>query len=203
MAKMVKVGMADLNICHSPDAITTLGLGSCVGVALYDKNTKTAGLVHVMLPDSTKVRQNQNRAKFADTGIDYLIELLEKEGAKKSSLTAKIAGGAQMFAFSSSNDMLRVGERNVEAVKDKLKKLGIRVLAEDTGLNYGRTVEFYPETGDFIIKSVGFLHARDAQRFYKRCGCNALVRIFTGYAYYFLYSRLSCEKTDTECTYQQ
>ena len=92
MAKMVKVGMADLNICHSPDAITTLGLGSCVGVALYDKNTKTAGLVHVMLPDSTKVRQNQNRAKFADTGIDYLIELLEKEGAKKSSLTAKIAG---------------------------------------------------------------------------------------------------------------
>ncbi len=155
MAKMVKVGMADLNICHSPDAITTLGLGSCVGVALYDKNTKTAGLVHVMLPDSTKVRQNQNRAKFADTGIDYLIELLENEGAKKSSLTAKIAGGAQMFAFSSSNDMLRVGERNVEAVKDKLKKLGIRVLAEDTGLNYGRTVEFYPETGDFIIKSVG------------------------------------------------
>ena len=157
MAKMVKVGMADLNICHSPYAITTLGLGSCVGVALYDKNTKTAGLVHVMLPDSTKVRQNQNRAKFADTGIDYLIELLEKEGAKKSSLTAKIAGGAQMFAFSSSNDMLRVGERNVEAVKDKLKKLGIRILAEDTGLNYGRTVEFYPETGDFIIKSVGKL----------------------------------------------
>ena len=134
-----------------------MGLGSCVGVALYDKNTKTAGLVHVMLPDSTKVRQNQNRAKFADTGIDYLIELLEKEGAKKSSLTAKIAGGAQMFAFSSSNDMLRVGERNVEAVKDKLKKLGIRILAEDTGLNYGRTVEFYPETGDFIIKSVGKL----------------------------------------------
>ena len=152
MAKMIKVGMADLNICHTPDAITTLG--SCVGVALYDKTTKIAGLVHVMLPDSTKVRQNQNRAKFADTGIDYLIELLEKEGARKSSLTAKIAGGAQMFAFSSNNDMLRVGERNVEAVKEKLKSIGIRILAEDTGLNYGRTVEFYPETGDFVIKSV-------------------------------------------------
>ena len=149
MAKMIKVGMADLNICHTPDAITTLGLGSCVGVALYDKTTKIAGLVHVMLPDSTKVRQNQN------TVIDYLIELLEKEGARKSSLTAKIAGGAQMFAFSSNNDMLRVGERNVEAVKEKLKSIGIRILAEDTGLNYGRTVEFYPETGDFVIKSVG------------------------------------------------
>lgn len=153
--EMIKVGMADLNICHSPDAITTLGLGSCVGVALYDKSTKIAGLVHVMLPDSTLVRQNQNRAKFADTGIDYLIELMQKAGAKRNMLTAKIAGGAQMFAFNSNNEMLRVGERNVEAVKKKLKELGIAILAEDTGLNFGRTVEFYPETGDFIIKSVG------------------------------------------------
>ena len=129
MAEMIKVGMADLNICHSPDAITTLGLGSCVGVVLYDKTKKIAGMVHVMLPDSTKVRQNQNKAKFADT--------------------------AQMFAFTSNNDMLRVGERNVEAVKEKLKSIGIRILAEDTGLNFGRTVEFFPETGDFVIKSVG------------------------------------------------
>lgn len=152
---MIKVGMADVNVCHSPDAITTLGLGSCVGVALYDKAAKVAGLVHVMLPDSTKVRQNQNRAKFADTGIDLLIEMLQKEGANRAMLTAKIAGGAQMFAFGSNNDMLRVGERNVDAVKAKLRELGIRILAEDTGANYGRTVEFYPENGDFIIKSVG------------------------------------------------
>ena len=152
---MIKVGMADLNICHSPDAITTLGLGSCVGIALYDKTTQIAGLAHIMLPDSTKVRQNQNRAKFADTGIDMLIQLLVKEGARKQALTAKIAGGAQMFAFSSNNDMLRVGQRNVEAVKAKLGSLGIRILAEDTGLNFGRTVEFYPATGNFVIKAVG------------------------------------------------
>lgn len=152
---MIKVGMADLNICHSPDAITTLGLGSCVGIALYDKTTQIAGLAHIMLPDSTKVRQNQNRAKFADTGIDMLVQMLVKEGARKQALTAKIAGGAQMFAFSSNNDMLRVGQRNVEAVKSKLGSLGIRILAEDTGLNFGRTVEFYPETGDFVIKAVG------------------------------------------------
>lgn len=153
--EMIKVGMADLNVCHSPDAITTLGLGSCVGVALYDKSTGIAGLVHVMLPDSTKVRQNQNKAKFADTGIECLVDMMQKQGAKRSMLTAKIAGGAQMFAFSSNNDMLRVGERNVEAVKVKLNELGIRILAEDTGKNFGRTVEFYPETGDFVIKSVG------------------------------------------------
>lgn len=155
MAEMIKVGMADVNVCHAPDAITTLGLGSCVGVALYDKSKDLAGLVHIMLPDSTQVRQNQNRAKFADTGIELLIEMLVKEGANRSLLTAKIAGGAQMFAFSGNNDMLRVGERNVLAVKEKLKQLGIRLLSEDTGENFGRTVEFYPENGDFVIKSVG------------------------------------------------
>lgn len=153
--KMIKVGMADLNICRAPDAITTLGLGSCVGVAIYDKTTKISGLVHVMLPDSTQVRQNQNRAKFADTGIELMVAMILKEGANPRMLTAKIAGGAQMFAFSANNDMMRVGERNVQAVKKKLAQLGIRILAEDTGQNFGRTVEFYPETGDFVIKSVG------------------------------------------------
>lgn len=155
MAEMIKVGMADAKVCHAPDAITTLGLGSCVGVALYDKSTKISGLVHVMLPDSTQVRQNQNKAKFADTGIDLLIDMMKAEGANINGLTAKIAGGAQMFAFSGNSDMLRVGERNAEAVKKKLAALNIRILAEDTGLNYGRTVEFYPETGDFLIKAVG------------------------------------------------
>ncbi len=153
--KMIKVGMADLNICRAPDAITTLGLGSCVGVVLYDKSTQIAGMVHVMLPDSTMVRQNQNKAKFADTGIDALLDQMAKAGAKTTALTAKIAGGAQMFNFSTNNEMLRVGQRNVEAVKKKLGKLNIRILAEDTGENYGRTVEFYPENGKFLIKSVG------------------------------------------------
>lgn len=155
MGNMVKVGMADLNICHAPDAITTLGLGSCVGVALYDKTTKIGGLVHVMLPDSTKVTQNQNRAKFADTGIVWLVEMMKNEGASPALLTAKIAGGAQMFAFKTNSEMLRVGDRNVEAVKATLERLRIPILAQDTGLNYGRTVEFYPETGDYIIKAVG------------------------------------------------
>lgn len=155
MENMIKVGMADYNICKSPDAITTLGLGSCVGIVLYDSCAKIAGMVHVMLPDSTKVKRNENRAKFADTGIDLLMEEMLKAGANRKMLTAKIAGGAQMFAFSSNNEMLRIGERNVEASKQKLAELGIRLLAEDTGLNYGRTIEFYPENGDLIIKAVG------------------------------------------------
>lgn len=155
MGEMIKVGMADLNVCTPPDAITTLGLGSCVGVVLYDPITKKCGMVHVMLPDSTKIRNNENVAKFADTGISELIRRLVHMGVNRKSLVAKIAGGAQMFAFKSNNDMLRIGERNVEATKLKLAKEGIKIISEDTGLNYGRTIEFYPQTGELYIKSVG------------------------------------------------
>ena len=155
MGQMIKVGMADMNLCSAPDAITTLGLGSCVGIVLYDATKKMCGMVHVMLPDSTQIRNNQNRAKFADTGIEALLEELLKQGANRRCITAKIAGGAQMFAFSTNNDMLRVGERNFEATKRKLAQLGIPILAEDTGLTYGRTIEFFPENGSLIIKAVG------------------------------------------------
>lgn len=155
MGQMIKVGMADMNLCSAPDAITTLGLGSCVGIVLYDATKKICGMVHVMLPDSTQIRNNQNPAKFADTGIEALLGELLKIGANRRCITAKIAGGAQMFAFSTNNDMLRVGERNVEATKRKLAQLGIPILAEDTGLTYGRTIEFYPENGNLIIKAVG------------------------------------------------
>lgn len=157
MAEMIKVGMADLKVCPYPKAITTLGLGSCVGIALYDPVTKVAGLAHIMLPDSTQIRNNENKAKFADTGITELVEQMIKAGANKSRLVAKIAGGAQMFAFQNVNnsDMVRIGERNVEATKKTLKSMSIKILSEDTGLNYGRTVEFYSETGEFVIKSVG------------------------------------------------
>lgn len=155
MSEIIKVGMADLKVCKSPDGVTTLGLGSCVGIAIRDPSTKIGGLAHIMLPDSTSIRNNSNIPKFADTGIEELVKQLTKAGAIRSKLVAKIAGGAQMFAFQNKSDLVRVGERNVEAVKKKLQELRIPLLASDTGKNYGRTVIFYPETGDFVIKSVG------------------------------------------------
>lgn len=154
MCKVIKVGMADLALCVSPDSVTTVGLGSCVGVALRDPGTKIGGLAHIMLPDSTHMRNNINVAKFADTGIEELVSQMVKRGANKSKIVAKLAGGAQMFAFGSNNNLVRIGEQNVEACKKKLKELGIPILSQDTGLNYGRTVVFYPENGDYVIKSV-------------------------------------------------
>ena len=122
---------------------------------MYDETKKKAGLVHIMLPDSTQIKDNSNIPKFADTGIEELVRRIVAAGGNRSRLVAKIAGGAQMFAFQNKSRMVCVGERNVEATKAKLKQLNIPILAEDTGLNFGRTVVFYPGTGEFQIKAVG------------------------------------------------
>ena len=155
MSETIKVGMADLRVCISPNAVTTLGLGSCVGIAIRDPVTKIGGLAHIMLPDSTLISNNSNIPKFADTGITELVRQMVAKGAKQSRMVAKIAGGAQMFSFQNKSELSRVGERNVAATKKKLAELRIPILAQDTGNNYGRTVIFYPETGDFVIKAVG------------------------------------------------
>lgn len=155
MSEIIKVGMADLKICKAPDGITTLGLGSCIGIAIRDPITKIGGLAHIMLPDSKAIQNNSNIYKFADTGIEELVRQMVAAGANRSRLVAKIAGGAQMFAFQNKEDLVRVGERNAEASRQKLKEMKIPILAEDCGLNYGRTVIFYPETGDYVIRSVG------------------------------------------------
>lgn len=155
MSKMIKVGMADLNICFGEDCLTTLGLGSCVGIAIRDPEKKIGGLAHIMLPDSTAIKGVSSVPKFADTGIEELVGRMISEGAVMRRLEAKIAGGATMFSFQSKSELMRVGERNVEAVKQKLTQMHIPILAEDTGENYGRTVIFCPETGNFTIRAVG------------------------------------------------
>lgn len=155
MGQMIKVGMADLKICKAPDAVTTLGLGSCIGIAIRDPITKIGGLAHIMLPDSTQIANNSNIPKFADTGTQELVRQLVAAGASRQRLVAKIAGGAQMFSFQSGGDVMAVGERNAIAVRKVLAEMKIPILAEDCGKNFGRTVEFFPETGDYVIKAVG------------------------------------------------
>lgn len=156
MSEIIKVGMADLKTCMSPNALTTLGLGSCIGIAIHDPATGVGGLAHIMLPDSTAIRNGgQNIAKYADTGIAELVRQMEAMGAKRSRMKAKLAGGATMFATQSKSDIVQIGLRNAEASAKKLKELGIPVVAQDTGANYGRTVVFYPETGAYVIRSVG------------------------------------------------
>ena len=156
MGEIIKVGMADLKTCKAPDGVITLGLGSCVGIAMRDPVLKIGGLVHIMLPDSKAMHTNNTTAeKFADTGIVELVKKLEAMGANRARLVAKIAGGATMFQVQSRNDVMKIGDRNVAATIQKLEELNIKLLAQDTGENYGRTVTFFPETGEFHIRAVG------------------------------------------------
>lgn len=154
-AAIIKVGMADLNIAKEPDVLTTLGLGSCVGIALYDSSLKLGGLAHIMLPDSTQIKNNSNKAKFADTAIELLLEQMISKGARKNRIVAKIAGGAHMFDFKNMDDMMRIGTRNVTAVTQILKEIHIPIIAQDTGDNYGRTIELHTLTGMLRVKTIG------------------------------------------------
>ena len=155
MGVTIKVGMADLKIAKAPDLLTTLGLGSCIGLTLYDPVSKVGGLVHYMLPDSTKLKNNTNIAKFGDTGVRELYKQVVANGANPKRLVAKIAGGAKMFEVSGLSNVGNVGERNAEEAVLILKELNVPLIARDTGLNYGRTVVLDCSTGDYLIKSVG------------------------------------------------
>lgn len=150
----ISVGISDWKITKGPaDTLVTYALGSCVGICLYDKNTQVAGLSHIMLPDSKNVSEGAaiNRMKFADTAIPDMLGRMLGMGANQRSITAKITGGALMF--STTSDRFNIGERNVVAVKAALAGLRIPIIAADTGLNYGRTVFFYPASGEVHVKS--------------------------------------------------
>jgi len=156
MIEMIRVGMADLKVARHPSILTTLGLGSCVGITLYDPKTKIVGMVHIMLPWSQIATVNTNRAKFADTGIADLLAEMISLGANRKEIVAKIAGGAQMFKFAGSNESLNIGARNSEATRQVLKELGIPILAEDVGGTHGRTIEISSEDGRLMVKTIGY-----------------------------------------------
>lgn len=153
---LIKVGMADMKTGQAPARLLTSGLGSCVGLCLWDSLTRIGGMAHIMLPDSTKAKVTGNPAKFADTAVPELIKALEQIGAVRRRLKAKIAGGAQMFSFGGEHEIMKVGQRNVEAVKMALNSWQIPLLAEDTGGNIGRTIEFDLESGLLIIRTMAF-----------------------------------------------
>lgn len=155
MSDMIRVGMADYKICCPPKRISTLGLGSCLGVVLYDPAKKICGMAHIMMPNSTMIRKNANRMKFADTCLADMLDEMVRKGARKGNLVAKVAGGAQMFVKKCSHNILNIGEQNIQAVHEFLTAANIPLVAEDVGKDYGRTIEFNPANGDLTIRSIG------------------------------------------------
>lgn len=154
---MIKVGMGDLKVGKAPGQIITLGLGSCVGITMYDKISKVGGMLHAMLPNSARVLNNSNKAKFVDTGIVELLTALEREGASLNRLEVKLVGGATMFTniADTASEVLQIGDNNVKASKEWLAKFGLRIIAEETGANFGRTIVLDLESGKVRITAVG------------------------------------------------
>jgi chemotaxis protein CheD len=158
MVKAHHVGMADIIVVTSPEMLITLGLGSCIGLVLYDQTAKVAGMAHIMLPDSrgASAKALEKPGKFADTAVPTLIEMVCARGAVRSRLKAKFAGGSQMFALpGAETDFLAVGARNAKETADLLKKAGIQVVNSDVGGNKGRTVEFSTVDWMLAVKILG------------------------------------------------
>ena len=150
------VGIAEHKVTRNPNKLMAYGLGSCVGVVLYDPGTKVGGLAHVMLPSSLFYSQPILPGKFADTAIDTLISEMRKMECRQENLISKIIGGANMFSSISQNS-IPIGLRNVAAVHEKLKSEGIPILAEQVGGTRGRTIIFDLASGRVEIRKLNQL----------------------------------------------
>lgn len=153
--KEIRVGIADLNLTKSPNRIITVGLGSCIGIALFDEKSEIGGLAHIMLPDSTQFSNVTNPCKFADLAIPILYEKMLKLGANSRNLKGKIAGGASMFTFTDKSMNMDIGNRNGIAVKKALENLKIPIIGEDIGGNKGRTMILDASSFIVQIRTVG------------------------------------------------
>jgi chemotaxis protein CheD len=154
----VLVRVADLQVAQDPDVLVTVGLGSCVAILLYDGTAKVGGLAHVLLPSPGLSRQDTNLAKFPQTAVPRLVELMAQAGASPRRITARLAGGASMFATLAAPGTIQMGERNVVASREALNAQGIPVVAEAVGGDYGRTVRLLAACGTVHISSIAHGH---------------------------------------------
>jgi chemotaxis protein CheD len=148
---MVRMGELAVSSA-SGHVLVSLGLGSCIGLALIDRRMGIAGLAHIVLPQSQGHGQ-ENPRKFADLAVPEMLSQLEELGARRVRLEAALVGGASMFAVSAAS--LEVGQRNEAAVRDLLRKLRIPVVAAATGGNRGRTIRVDVATSAITVREAG------------------------------------------------
>jgi chemotaxis protein CheD len=154
MSDEIIVKVADLRAGIGNDVLVTIGLGSCVAILLHDAAARVGGLAHVLLPSPALSRKDTNPAKFPQTAVPRLLELMVKEGASARRVTARLAGGASMFAGLGAAGTIQMGERNLVASRQALHQQGIALLGEATGGDYGRTVRLWVTDGRVEVASV-------------------------------------------------
>ncbi len=150
----IRVKVADYAVRRGPVIITTIGLGSCVAIALYDRDTQIGALAHILLPSQSMSRETSNPAKFPETIVPIMLEKMRELGTRNARVSAKIVGGASMFGQLANGSGINVGERNVLATREALAAAGVPIIAEDTGLDYGRSVYFHLADGRVEIRSL-------------------------------------------------
>lgn len=131
--------------------LTGTGIGSCLLICLYEPKSKVGGMAHAMLPLHGEQKQS---AKYADSAIDIMLSEMEKNGANRKKVEARLVGGAKMFQTQTNDSALAIGAKNVKNAKEKLEKEGIPLIGEDTGGTHGRSAEFDLSNGVITIKTV-------------------------------------------------
>ncbi len=148
------VRVADLRVGASRDVLVTIGLGSCVAVVLHDPVAKVGGLAHILLPSPALGRKDDSPAKFPQTAVPKLLELMAQQGANTRRVTARLAGGASMFAGLAAPGTIQMGERNTVACRQVLMHHGVPISGQATGGDYGRTVKLWVADGRVEVSSV-------------------------------------------------
>jgi chemotaxis protein CheD len=156
----ILVRVADLKVGCREDVLVTVGLGSCVAIMLHDPAAKVGGLAHILLPSPALAKRDANPAKFPQTAVPLLVELMAAQGASVRRMIARLAGGASMFASLAPSGTIQMGERNVVASRQVLNQAGIALVAEAVGGDYGRTVRLRVADGHVEVSSVAHgIHA--------------------------------------------
>ncbi|WP_242057480.1 chemotaxis protein CheD [Halobacillus yeomjeoni] len=151
----VHVRMGESLVVDNSIQVQITGLGSCIGLVIYDEHKPITGVAHIMLPFSPGMHvHKEKRSKYADTALLDLVHDMKRKGASVHRLKAKIAGGAQMYPLRTASEDMRVGHRNIRAVKEALKRYSIPLISEDVGGASGRTIRFDPTTKFLHIKKV-------------------------------------------------
>lgn len=149
-----RVGIADLAAGAGAGTLSTIGLGSCVAIVLYDGQARVGGLAHVLLPDAGMSKLHENPARFPETAVPALLARMAELGADRRRVTARLAGGASMFSSLLPRNTPTIGSRNVDAARRALASAGIAVVGEDVGLEHGRSVYLRIADGQVEVRSL-------------------------------------------------
>ncbi len=150
----IVVKVADLRVGGEGDVLVTIGLGSCVAIMLHDPAAKIGGLAHILLPSKALTRMGDNPAKFPESAVPVLLDLMAAKGAHQRRVTARLAGGASMFANLAPPGTIQMGERNLVATRQVLSGHNIPLVGEAVGGDYGRTVKLHAADGRVEVHSV-------------------------------------------------